>query len=330
MLLSLSDSRQLIVDVLVRNNVSAENAASVATALIAAEASGQGGHGFRRVEAYATQARSGKVDGQVTPTFSRPAPGILAIDAAHGYAYPAIDIAVAELPDMARSQGIAMATIRRSHHAGVMGLTVERFAQQGLLAIMAANAPAAMAPWGGVRPMYGTNPLAFAAPVQGKAPIVVDMALSKVARGKIMAARQKGVDIPEGWALDRDGNPTTNANAAMDGTMIPAGDAKGAALALMVEILAAGLSAANFSHEATSLFDDKGAPPALGHTIIAIDPKNTAPGFDPLARIYHLAEEIALDPGVRLPGRRGQALRDKAASEGIEVEDDLIALVKSL
>ncbi|RCK53601.1 sulfolactate dehydrogenase [Thalassospira profundimaris] len=330
MLLSLSDSRQLIIDALVRNNVSAENAASVATALVAAEASGQGGHGFRRVEAYATQARSGKVDGQVTPSFSRPAPGILAIDAAHGYAYPAIDLAVAELPGMARAQGIAMATIRRSHHAGVMGLTVERFAQQGLLAIMVANAPAAMAPWGGVRPIYGTNPLAFAAPVQGKGPIVVDMALSKVARGKIMAARQKGVNIPEGWALDRDGNPTTDASAAMEGTMIPTGDAKGAALALMVEILAAGLSAAHFSHEATSLFDDKGAPPALGQTIIAIDPKNTAPGFNPLERIYDLAEEIALDSAVRLPGRRGQALRDKAANEGIEVEDDLIALVKSL
>ncbi|PKR55547.1 Ldh family oxidoreductase [Thalassospira marina] len=330
MLLTLSDARQLVIDALLRNNVSADNAASVATALIAAEASGQGGHGFRRMEAYATQARNGKVDGQVKPTFTHPAPGILAIDAAHGYAYPAIDIAVAELPEMARTQGIAMATIRRSHHAGVMGLTVERFAQQGLLAIMTANAPAAMAPWGGLRPMYGTNPLAFAAPVLGKDPIVVDMALSKVARGKIMAARQKGADIPEGWALDRNGQPTTNSSEAMEGTMIPTGDAKGAALALMVEILSAGLSAAHFSHEATSLFDDKGAPPALGHTIIVIDPRNTAPGFDPLERIRYLAEEIAQDPNVRLPGQRGQSTRAKAAAEGIEVDDDVIALVKSL
>ncbi|WP_339778484.1 Ldh family oxidoreductase [uncultured Thalassospira sp.] len=330
MLLSLSEACHLVIDALVRNNVSALNAASVAAALVSAEAAGQGGHGLRRVEAYSKQAWAGKTDGQVSPTFSRPAPGVLAIDAAFGFAFPALDLAVAELPKIARSQGIALASIRRSHHAGVMGLTVERFAEQGLVAIMVANAPAAMAPWGGLRPMYGTNPLAFATPVPGSDPIVVDLALSKVARGKIMAAKQKGTDIPEGWALDRDGNPTTDANDALAGTMVPAGDAKGAALALMVEILSAGLTGAHFSHEATSLFDDKGAPPALGHMIIAIDPKATAPGFNPLERIAYLAGEIASDPAVRLPGRRGQTARAMAAQNGIEIEDDVIALINTL
>lgn len=327
--LSLAEAETLIMEALQRNRVSADNARSVAVALVAAEAAGQGGHGLRRVPAYAGQAKVGKTDGFAIPQLSRPFPAVLRIDAGNGYAYPALDLAVAELPAIAREQGIALAAISRSHHAGVMGLTVERFADQGLAALMVANAPASMAPWGGKTPVFGTNPIAFAAPLPGDEPVVIDLALSKVARGKVMAARQQGASIPSDWAFDREGMPTTDAEEALAGTMIPAGDAKGAALALMVEILAAGLTGANYAFEASSLFDDKGAPPALGHTIIAINPAATSTA-DTAERLALLAGEITRDPNVRLPGRRGQSSRRLALTEGITVEDEVIAAIEKL
>ncbi|GES43382.1 (2R)-3-sulfolactate dehydrogenase (NADP+) [Rhizobium sp. ERR 922] len=327
--LLLAEAETLVMEALQRNRVSAENARSVAVALVAAEAAGQSGHGLRRVPAYAGQAKVGKVDGFVTPQLSRPFPAALRIDAGNGYAYPALDLAVAELPAVAREQGIALAAISRSHHAGVMGLTVERFADQGLVALMVANAPASMAPWGGKTPVFGTNPIAFAAPLPGEEPVVIDLALSKVARGKVMAARQQGAPIPADWAFDREGRPTTDAEEALAGTMIPAGDAKGAALALMVEILAAGLTGANYAFEASSLFDDKGAPPALGQTIIAINPAAMS-AADTAQRLALLAGEITRDPNVRLPGRRGQSSRRLALTEGITVEAEVIAAIERL
>lgn len=284
---------------------------------------------MRRVPAYASQAKAGKTDGFAKPHLTRPYPAVLRIDAGNGYAYPALDLAVAELSIVAREQGIALAAISRSHHAGVMGLTVERFADQGLVALMVANAPASMAPWGGKTPVFGTNPIAFAAPLPDADPIVIDLALSRVARGKVMAARQRGVAIPDDWAFDRDGKPTTDAEEALAGTMIPAGEAKGAALALMVEILSAGLTGANYAFEASSLFDDQGSPPALGQTIIVINPAAMSVA-DTAKRLALLASEITSDPNVRLPGRRGQTARHEALANGISVEDDVIEMIKGL
>jgi (2R)-3-sulfolactate dehydrogenase (NADP+) len=327
--LSLLDAETLVRRVFEENRVLPSTAVSVARALIQSEAAGQSGHGLRRVPAYVKQVRTGKVDGAARPVSARTRPAVLSIDAAHGFAYPALDLAVAELPAIAREQGIAFAAIGRSHHAGVMALTVERFAEQGLIAMMFANAPAAMAPWGGKSPLFGTNPIAFTVPVAGADPLVIDLALSKVARGKVMEATQKGKSIPGDWAFDTDGNPTTDAVAAMKGTMAPSGGAKGAALALMVEVLSAGLAGANFSYQASSLFDESGPPPELGHSIIAIDP-DAASGGGTAARMAGLADEMAKQEGVRLPGRRGRSLRAQALANGIEIEDDVIAAIQGL
>ncbi|WP_245615708.1 Ldh family oxidoreductase [Paenirhodobacter enshiensis] len=324
---SLDDIRRWTTETLISSKVRADNAASVAEALVAAEASGQGGHGLRRIPAYTAQARAGKVDGFATPVAETVRPGVLRIDAGLGFAYPALDLAVGKLPAMAREYGIAAASIFRSHHAGVMGLTVERLADQGLVALMVAHAPACMAPWGGRKPVFGTNPVAFAAPVIGEEPMVIDLALSKVARGKVMAARQKGEAIPDDWALDIDGQPTTDAARAMAGTMMPLGGAKGAALALMVETMATAMTGANFSTEASSLFDDKGPAPALGQMLIVIDPEATG-GVRALSRIAALARTIEDEPGARLPGRRGQGLRAKALKEGIEIAPEVLAMIR--
>ncbi len=327
--ISLSDAETLVQGVFEANGVSPATARAVASALVQSEAAGQSGHGLRRVPAYVSQVRTGKVDGKAKPSSLRAKPGVLAIDAAHGFAYPALDLAVDELPAIAREQGIAFAAIHRSHHAGVMALTVERFAQQGLVALMFANAPAAMAPWGGKVPLFGTNPIAFATPVAGSDPLVIDLALSKVARGKVMEAKQKGTSIPDDWAFDADGNPTTDPHAALKGTMAPSGGAKGAALALMVEVLSAGLTGAHFSYEASSLFDEKGPPPALGQAIIAIDPLATS-GAGTAERLADLAREMGRQEGVRLPGKRGRGARAKAQLHGIEIDDEVVAAITAL
>jgi (2R)-3-sulfolactate dehydrogenase (NADP+) len=325
--LSLDAAETLVANALQRCRTAPQNAALVARALVRAEAEGLRSHGLLRVPMYAAQAKIGKVDGFAEPTVEHPRAALLAIDAKHGFAYPAMYKAVELLPGLARAFGIAAAGITRSHHVGVAGHPVEKLAQEGMMAMMFANAPAAMAPWGGTRAVFGTDPVAFACPLPNAAPIVVDLSLSKVARGHILTAMQKGESIPEGWAIDVHGKPTTDAKAALAGTMAPLGDAKGTALALMVELLAAGLTGANFASEASSFLDADGPPPGTGQLLIAIDASafgNVLPRFAAMARAIEEQE------GARLPGTRRIAMRKKAQSQGLSISDALLAEIKAL
>jgi (2R)-3-sulfolactate dehydrogenase (NADP+) len=322
--LSVSDAIEWVAAVFVRNGCSPDNAQSVGRALVSAEADGLKGHGLSRIPTYLQMVRSGKIDGIARPSSTRARPGVLAIDAAHGFAYPALDLAVAELPVLAAEQGIVAASIRRSNHCGETGLPCEALAGKGLVALLFANTPGAMAPWGGRQPVFGTNPIAFAAPLQGREPAVVDLALSKVARGPIAAAKQRGESIPEGWALDADGNATTEPDKALQGSMIPLGDAKGAALAFMVEVLAACLTGANLAFEASSFLDGNGPPPATGQLLLAIDP--AAFGHARFGeRMATLIGAIEAQPGARLPGARRLANRSRAARDGIVIPPEIEA-----
>ncbi len=319
----------LIAEALIASKTSEANARSVARALAQAEIDGQKGHGLSRAPIYAAQARAGKVDGHATPDVRQTRPGTLMVDVHNGFVFPALDIAIARLPEISRNVGIAAAGFVRSHHFGVVGRHVERLAEAGLIALAFGNTPKAMAPWGGRQPVFGTNPLAFAAPRRSGAPIVVDLALSQVARGKILTAAQKGEPIPAGWAVDEQGEPTTDAKVALKGALQPIGGAKGAALALMVEVLAVALTGANFAFEATSFFDAEGAPPAVGQLLIAIDPGAFA-GRDAFAdRVGLLASTIEAG-GARLPGSRRLANREKAQREGVTVDASLLAEVRAL
>jgi (2R)-3-sulfolactate dehydrogenase (NADP+) len=329
-LISQGELDGLIIAALVASKTSPANAASVAAALTAAEIDGQKGHGLGRVPSYAAQASAGKVDGFAEPVARQTRPGSLMIDARNGFAYPAFDLAIARLPTLATTCGIAAAGFVRSHHFGVAGRHVERLADAGLLALAFGNTPKAMAAWGGRQPVLGTNPIAFAAPQAGRPPIVLDLALSQAARGKIVAAAQKGEAIPAGWAVDAHGVPTTDADAALQGALVPLGGAKGAALALMVEILSAALTGAQFAFEASSFFDAHGAPPGVGQLLIAIDPGAFA-GADLFAeRVAFLARTIESDGAARLPGSRRLALRERARAEGVSVDANLLAAVRAL
>jgi (2R)-3-sulfolactate dehydrogenase (NADP+) len=325
--LSLAEAEDLVARTLVRCRTAEESARSVARALVAAEADGLKGHGLSRVPTYAAQAKVGKVDGFAKPILTRPKPAVLAVDAAHGFAYPAIEAAIAALPEVVRAQGVAVAPIRRSHHCGAAGHPAERLAEAGLVALLFANTPAAIAPWGGSRAVFGTNPIAFACPLPEQAPIVVDLSLSKVARGNILAAKQKGEPIPEGWALDAAGQSTTDPDAALGGTMVPLGEAKGTALALMVELLAAGLTGSTFAAEASSFLDAEGPPPGTGQLILAFDPAALG-GPDAVMRFPALASAIETQPGARLPCARRLEARQKARRDGLVVGDALLAEIE--
>ena len=316
----------LMARALARANTSPANAAATARALAQAEIDGQKGHGLARIPSYAAQAKSGKVNGQAIPELRQTRPASLMVDVKGGFFYPAMDQVLTRLPVLAKSTGIAAAGFVHSHHAGVIGWHLERLAQDhGVVSLMFANTPHAMASWGGKRPVFGTNPIGFGAPRAGHPPVVVDMALSAVARGKILTASQKGEPIPADWAVDDTGKPTTDAKAALKGSLLPLGGAKGSALALMVEVLAVALTGANLASAASSFFDGEGKPPGTGQFLIVIDPAAFGGGDVYASRFEALAHMIETDTGARLPGQRRIKLRETAAKSGLTVDAKLLA-----
>lgn len=320
--LSLDELHALAHRILVAHNTSAANAACVAGALTLAEADGQAGHGASRLPLYAAQAKSGKVDGHVTPVCAQVGDAAVRVDARGGFAYPALEIAIEQLIALAPRFGVAAAAIANSHHSGVGGHHVEALARHGLIGLFFSNGPVAIAPWGGTKGVFSTNPIAFAAPRKQDAPLVIDMSLSKVARGKINVAAQKGAPIPEGWAMDSTGQPTTSAEAALAGTMVPMGDAKGAQLVLMVEILAAALSASHFGYEADSFFTGEGKQPLVGQSLIALAPGAFSQNRF-ADRLEDLLSEILAQPGTRLPGERRLRSRKAAEDHGVVIPEPL-------
>ena len=328
-ILSLDDATLLARAAFEAAGASPAMAASTAAALVAAEIDGQAGHGLSRVPSYAAQLRSGKANGTAEPALTRPKPATLHIDVGHGFAYPALDLVVETLPALAGEFGIAAAGLFKSHHIGQAGRVAERLAAAGVIALVLSNTPPAMALPGGVKPMLGTNPLAFAAPMTGREPLVIDLSLSQVPRARIVAAAKTGQALPAGWASDAQGHPTTDSQAALTGTLAPIGGAKGAVLAVMVEILCAALAGGRFAWQATSFFEAEGAPAAIGQMIVAFAPSGfTGDGF--AAGMRELATAFAGEEGLRLPGDSRLERRLRARSRGIEIDDALAATIEGM
>lgn len=326
----LAEAERLARAALEAAGASPRMAALAAAALVAAEAQGQSGHGLSRVAQYAAFLRNGRADGAAEPAIVAARGGAALIDARHGLAYPALDLAVEEAARRAAEHGVAFLGITNSHHSGAMGLPVAELARRGLVALAFTNSPAAMPVPGGRRALMGTNPIAAAFPRREGAPLVIDMALSAVARGKILFAARQGRPIPEGWALDAAGNPTTDAAAALGGVMLALGGAKGALLALIVELLSAALTGAAFGFEADSFFRDEGNRPRLGQALLAVDPGALAGRSLYLDRLETFIAAMLAEEGVRLPGARRAALAAAAAAEGLDLPPALLAELETL
>lgn len=325
--ISISKATTLIEAALSAAEVSGPVAKTVAEALVAAEAEGQAGHGFSRLGDYVAQVRSGKINRNAEITTVARSPASVLIDADQGFAFPALNTALEVGTPLADKFGIAIMAVANSHHCGALSVQVEKIARAGFIGIMLANTPKAIAPWGGRAPIFGTNPIAFATPQAVGDPLVIDLSMSQVARGKVMNAHKSNKPIPLGWALDAQGQPTTDAKAALDGTMVPIGEAKGTALALMVEILAAAFTGSAFSAEAGSFFSEEGPAPRVGQTLIAIRPDASS---DYLGRVSELLEVIQNTEGARLPGDRRRKALHAAQNDGIWVPQHYLQLAEKL
>lgn len=248
------------------------------------------------------------------------------VDAGHGFAHPAIDAGFPILVEAARSLGVAALTVRRSYNCGILGHHAERIAETGLIGLCFTHAPASIAPVGGSVPVIGTNPMALGVPDgAGGVRFVLDQSASVVAKSEVILRSRRGEAIPEGWALDAGGHPTTDPAAALKGSMLPAGRAKGFGMGLLAEVLASALSGAVASREASPFSGPAGGPPATGQCFLAIDPEAFAPGFGD--RIAALAGAITAQEGARLPGARRLAARSRTEAGGIAVDDDLAARI---
>lgn len=302
-------------------------AASTALALVRAEAQGLGSHGLSRVPQYADHLRNGRVDGEAEPAIAREHSAALLVDAHDGFAFPACELAVTRGTQIAKKLGCAFAAVTNSHHAGVLVDHLRPAAQAGCVGLAFANSPAAMPAAGGRHAIFGTNPIAAIFPRPARDPLMVDLALSEVARGKIAQAAKQGAPIPAGWAVDREGRPTTDAKQALEGSMLPIGaatSAKGAMLALVVELLVTTLTGAHLGFEADSFFEAEGNRPRIGQAFLLIDASAFAGRAVYDERIETLVREMLVDEGVRLAGERRLALERQARSEGLAWPDGLV------
>jgi len=320
----------LMVRALSRCGATRAMASATAAALVAAEMEGIASHGASRIPQYCGHLRNGRARGDAVPVVARESKAACLVDAGQGLAYQACALGVREAIVRAKQYGVAFVAITNSNHFGVAAYHVEAIAAVGQVGFAFSNSPAAMPAWGGKRALFGTNPIASTFPRRTQPPLVIDLSLSAAARGRIMVAARDGAAIPQGWALDRDGNPTTDARAALEGSMLPAGGVKGAMLALTVELLVCALSGAAFGFESDSFFTEEGRPTRIGQAFLAIDPGALAGQDVFFERVETLVDAMLEDPAVRLPGERRRQNREHAAAAGLEIPAQLLQRIRAL
>ena len=329
-IISTTDLNRLTVAALVNAGASQASAESTARALVYADQQGTASHGVSRVPQYVGHMKAGRINGAAAPVLAKEHGAVSIIDAADGLAFPACELAIQTAIAAAKVYGIGAASVTNSYHFGAAIYHLEAVAKAGMMGLAFSNSPAAIAPWGGGKPLFGTNPIAAIFPREGADPLAIDLALSEVARGKLMVAAKDGKAIPLGWAMDAEGKPTTDPAKGLKGSMAPAGGVKGAMLALTVELLVTALSGARFGFEADSFFDVEGNKPRIGQLFLVINPGALGGANLFAERVETLVHAMLEDGGVRLPGARRYANANKALQEGITIPDALFAQLQAL
>ncbi|MBB6468836.1 Ldh family oxidoreductase [Aminobacter carboxidus] len=328
-MMPLAAIEQLCLRALTSAGASQDNAAAVARSTMLAERDGIRSHGLLYVPIYAEHVRCGKVDGKALPVVSQPRPGAVVVDAATGFAHPAINAGWDRFIAAARQNGVAAMTVFNSYNCGVLGHHAERIAEDGLLGLCTTHAPASIAPPGGRVPVIGTNPFALGVPDEaGGIAFVLDQSASVVAKSEILLRSRKGRPIEPGWAIDEHGAATLDPAAALKGSMLPAGGHKGFGVGLLVEILAACLSGSVLSKDASPFSDAMGGPPRTGHCFIAFDTLAFSTTFS--HHVASLLGAIAAQADARLPGQGRKAARKRTEREGVMVDSDLAERIEAL
>ena len=322
--LSLGEVHDLAFNCLIANGCDDANAQAIADNLTAAERDRSESHGLFRLPGYVASLQSGKADGKAQPRVEDTAPGVVRVDALGGFAPLALEVGRKPLAAKARSQGIAALALVGVHHFAALWPEVEALARDGLVAFACTSTLPFAAPAGGAKPLFGTDPVAFAWPRKDGPPVVFDMATTAMARGEVMIAAREGHDVPLGVGLDAEGQPTRDPKAILEGgVMLPFGGYKGSAISMMVELLAGALIGEVFSFQAGAADNRDGGPTRGGEFILAIDPARTSGGADWIGQgeaLFQQMLETGTSPGaVRLPGDRRYANREKTPRDGVAI-----------
>ncbi|WP_417726929.1 Ldh family oxidoreductase [Roseovarius sp.] len=320
--ISLNEIEERTANALIRHGATPWIAAEVARAVRAAESVGNRICGLYYLESYCQQLVTGRVKGKAEPVVTQPRPGAVMVDARYGFAQPAFARGIAPAAEAARANGVASLAIGHAHTCTSLGYFTEQIARRGLIGLGMTNASPIVAAPGGKTRVIGTNPIAFSVPDgAGGIAMQFDQSTTVVALGKITMAKAAGTRIPEGWAVDADGHPTTDPEAALAGSLISIGGYKGWGLGLMAELLAAGMTGGVVSRAVKPLKAPEGPPHDLGQYYLLMDPDLSGAFFDRLAQV---AEAAAQDQGTRMPGQT------RTAQDPVNVADPLWAQVQQL
>lgn len=322
--------REFSIDLFETAGLSPDDAAVVTDCLIHADLRGHASHGLTRIPVYAERIIAGVVKARPEVTVQRNGPAFLVIDADNGPGPVVTMHALGVAIETARREGACVAVIGHSNHNGSGSFYVEKAVEAGCLAIAMTNAPPSMAVFGGREPVIGTNPITFGTPVSGAAPVLLDMATSVVARGKIVEKSKRGEAIPEGWALDGDGRPTTDARSAEAGVVLPMSGPKGSALAIMVEVLCGVLSGGRFARTMGNLYTDFETPQDVGHFLLLVDTTHASLGAAYAARVASLVDELKASAQadgfdeILMPGEVEVRRARKSGAEGISLPQNVV------
>jgi len=314
--LSLQDIASLATRAFSQNGCDAENTAALVRTVVTAERDGSLSHGLFRVPGYVTSLRSGKVNGKASPKVTHKTPAIVNVHGDNGYAPLAIERGVPALAEAAKKLGVAVMATTHTHHFAALWPETEALAAQGLIGLACVCYMPFVAPAGGNKPLFGTNPISFAWPRPGQSPVVVDMATAAMALGEVQIAAREGHSVPLGTGLGADGKMTTDPNEIIKGMLLPFGGYKGSAIALMVELLAAGAVGERFSFEAAEADNKDGGPPRGGEFMLAISPQLLA-GPDWAEHCESFFRRFDAIEGARLPGSRRHANRLSTAPRNV-------------
>ncbi|MFC7395562.1 Ldh family oxidoreductase [Scopulibacillus cellulosilyticus] len=331
--MALFDKEQLkkfCQDILMKLNVSHENAEVVSDALVKANLEGIDSHGISRLVVYSKRLMDNRINPKPNISVKKKGTSVLNVDGDNGLGQIVSYHALNKAFEMVKETGVAAVGIRNSNHFGTASYFCQIACERHLAAIAFTNSPPGIAPWGGRRAFFGTNPIAFGFPTGNDKPIIIDLSTSVAARGKIILAAKQGESIPDGWAINEEGNMTNDPNEALQGAVLPLGGAKGSALALAVEILTGILTGASFGPHINNIYQEQSNAPAnVGHFFILFDIEK----FMPLEQftqtinlLLHEMKDIPKVPGVeeiRYPGERRKRELDKRSSEGISLSKDV-------
>ena len=324
LLLSPTEAHTLIVNALIGSGTSPENVGYFSEAILDTELSGLEGHGFYWLQYYCAHLCSGKVDGKAVPLVEAISDTSFRVNAQHGFAHPAIAAGFKRLIPAAEEHGVAAMGVYNSYNAATLGFHTGYLARAGLLALGATNAVPNLAPVGGKTPIIGTNPISYAVPgTDGEISFLVDQSATQVAWTAVKRAAEKGEPIPLGWALDQNGEPTTDAEAGLAGSMAPAGGVKGFSIGLLVEVLCAALAGGELGPDQGSFTDDDGRPIDNGQFFVAFNANKLSGGtFN--KTISKLVASITDQPGARLPNARRVENKKRLKNQGIRIEKELL------